>query len=111
MPPAVHWVSSSSEAQTTRHWCPPATRCWSQTRLLRVEPPRAGAYDALEVKSIRIPDMSGQAVGSGQGHARILGLQQLLHFLVGQRFDLLIQGLVPNGVAPLIRFDLVSKLA
>src|SRR5580693_2190696 len=47
-------ASSATDAQTTRHACPCPARCVSHTKLLRVEPPRAGAYDALEVRRIRI---------------------------------------------------------
>src|SRR4051812_29638434 len=47
-------IDSSAVEETTRHAWPAVARCDNQIRLLRVDPPLGGAYDAFEVRRTRI---------------------------------------------------------
>lgn len=75
-----------SAPQTTRQVWPLAVNWSSHARLLRVDPPRGGRWEALDASSMRIP-LEFLAV-----RAVLLLGQQRPHFFVGKSVDLLQDG-------------------
>ncbi len=96
MPSSETLASCSNAAQTTRQACPDFARYRNHTRLLRVEPPRGGAYEAFEVSRIR--------KGSEPGLGLLLG-QQPLHLFIGKAFDFVDQSVIFRGITELIGFN------
>src|SRR5947207_12978230 len=79
--------SLPSAGKTTRQEWPAPARCSSQTRLLRVDPPRAGSCDAFEVRRIRMEERrpsESSAIGLALG-------EHLASLVFRHRLDLLQQ--------------------